>query len=335
MADPLVAPLPPLEKPAVGRVPAVLGLVVLAAILVFLPTMLSSYELSIATQILIFSLLAMSIDVLAGFAGRTSLGHGALFGVSTYVAIYWTANLDGSIWAGLALGIGAAVLLSAVFALLAIRTSGVYFLLLTLALGMIVWGVCLRWTSVTGGENGLRGIGRPALIADGMRFYYLVLIVAVALSLVIWRFVHSPFGLTLRGIRDSESRMRSLGYNVPLHLFIAFVASGLFAGIAGALYAMFNDFVSPSSVQLSLSVSGLLMAITGGIGTLFGSFVGATAIILLESVVSAYTARWSSVLGLTFIFIMIFAPEGVLGRIRLLLARRARRPSTTGVHHGS
>ncbi|HEY0570660.1 MAG TPA: branched-chain amino acid ABC transporter permease, partial [Enterovirga sp.] len=143
-------------------------------------------------------------------------------------------------------------------------------------------------------------------------------------TFAIWRFVHSPFGLTLRGIRDSESRMRSLGYNVPLHLFLAFVISGFFAGIAGALYAVFNDFVSPSTVQLSQSVAGLLMAITGGIGTLLGAFVGATAIILLENVVSIFTARWQTVLGLTFVLIMIFAPEGVVGRSRMLLAKRRR-----------
>ncbi|MGA7807011.1 branched-chain amino acid ABC transporter permease [Bradyrhizobium sp.] len=300
-----------------------LGLLALAG----LPLLLSNYQLSIATEVLIFSVLAMSIDVLAGFAGRTSLGHGAIFGVSAYVAIYWSATLGGNVWLGLALGILAATVLAAVFAALAIRTSGVYFLLLTLALGMIVWGVCLRWTDVTGGENGLRGLGRPAFIAGHVGFYYAVLMVVAPLSFVIWRFVHSPFGLTLRGIRDSESRMRSLGYNVPLHLFIAFVASGFFAGIAGALYALFNDFVSPSTVQLSQSVSGLLMAITGGIGTILGSLVGAAAIIILENVVSAFTARWPTVLGLTFIVIMIFAPEGVVGRARILYQRRRSRSS--------
>jgi branched-chain amino acid transport system permease protein len=266
--------------------------------------------------------------MLAGYAGRTSLGHGAIFGASTYVVIYWTAVLGGGIWTGMTLGILCATLLAALFALLAIRTSGVYFLLLTLALGMIVWGLCLRWTSVTGGENGLRGIGRPAFIADHVSFYYAVLLVVAALTVVMWRFVHSPFGLTLRGIRDSESRMRSLGYNVPLHLFLAFVASGFFAGIAGALYALFNNFVSPSTVQLSQSVAGLLMAITGGIGTLLGSFVGATLIISMENAVSAFTARWPTVLGVTFVLIMIFAPEGVVGRAQILLARRRKRQSS-------
>lgn len=315
-----LAPPRPVAGASSGRVLAWIAGV--AVLLLALPLVLPAYQISIAAQILIFAVLAMSIDVLAGFAGRTPLGHGAIFGLSTYVVLYWTSVLGGSLPVGIGLGIAAATVLAAIFAALAIRTSGVYFLLLTLALGMIVWGVCLRWTSVTGGENGLRGGGRPAILAGHVPFYYAVLVVVAPVTLAIWRFVHSPFGLTLRGIRDSESRMRSLGYNVPLHMFLAFTASGFFAGIAGALYAVFNDFVSPSTVQLSQSVAGLLMAITGGIGTLLGSFVGATAIILLENLVSNVTARWPTVLGLTFILIMIFAPEGIVGRARILLARR-------------
>ena len=172
-------------------------------------------------------------------------------------------------------------------------------------------------------SNGLRGAGRPDIIASQVRFYYIVLVAAALSALAMWRFVRSPFGLSLCGIRDSESRMRSLGYDVPLHLFLAFTISGLFAGIAGALYALFNSFVSPSTVQLTQSVAGLLMAITGGIGTLFGAFIGAGLIITLENVVSAYTARWPTVLGLTFVLVMIVAPEGVVGRVRALMSRRA------------
>jgi branched-chain amino acid transport system permease protein len=282
------------------------------------PLFLTPYQLSIATEVLIFSVLAMSIDILAGYTGRTPLCHGAIFGVSTYVTIYWTSTLGGSLLVGLALGVLAATCVAMVFALLAIRTSGAYFLLLTLALGMIVWGVCLRWTSVTGGENGLRGAPRPEAIGDHQTFYYLVFAVVIAVTALMWRFVRSPFGLTLRGIRDSESRMRALGYNVPLHLFIAFTVSGFFAGVAGALYALYNSFVSPSTVALSQSVEGLLMAIIGGVGTLFGAFIGALAIIGLENLVSQFTERWQSVLGLMFILTMIFAPEGVLGRLQAL-----------------
>jgi len=287
-----------------------------------LPLGLTTYQLSVATQILIFALLAMAIDILAGFAGRTSLGHGAIFGVATYVVVYAVAHLGLSPYVAFVLGVIAAGAIAALFALLAIRTSGVYFLLLTLALGMIVWGICLRWTRVTGGENGLRGEVRPAILVDHAAFYWAVLAVTALLAWLMWRFVRSPFGLTLQGIRDSESRMRSLGYDVSLHLFIGFTVSGLFAGIAGALYAFFNNFVSPSTVALTQSVSGLLMTIVGGVGTLFGGFVGAVTVITVENLVSAYTERWQTVLGLAFILIMIFAPEGIVGTARRLLARR-------------
>ena len=274
--------------------------VIVAALL---PFGLSNYQVGLATEVLIFGILAMSIDILAGFAGRTSLGHGAIFGVSTYVVIYLVANGTSPVLA-LAAAILAATLVAAVFALLAVRTSGVYFLLLTLALGMIVWGICLRWTQVTGGENGLRGDIRPVALYDHRHFYWVVLAATAVLAFAIWRFVRSPFGLTLRGIRDSESRMRSLGYNVPLHLFIGFTVSGFFAGVAGGIYAFFNNFVSPSTVALTQSVEGLLMTIVGGVGTLFGAFVGAAAIITLENIVSSSTERWQTVLGLTFIALM-------------------------------
>ncbi|HWW48677.1 MAG TPA: branched-chain amino acid ABC transporter permease [Xanthobacteraceae bacterium] len=300
-----------------------LPFIVLASAFGVLPFILSSYQMTIANEILIYALLAMSIDVLAGYAGRTSLGHGAIFGASTYVVIYWTAVAGGSPWVACLLGVLTATLLAALFAAFAVRVSGVYFLLLTLALGMIVWGVCLRWTSVSGGENGIRGAGRPDVIADPTTFYYTTLAIVLVMTFAIWRFVRSPFGLTLRGIRDSESRMRSLGYGTTVHMFFAFTITGFFAGVAGALYALFNNFVSPSTVQLSQSVEGLLMTIIGGVGTLFGAFIGSAAIILLENLVSQYTARWQMVLGFMFIGTMIFAPEGILGAIRRITRKKA------------
>ena len=295
--------------------------IVLAA-LALLPLAITGYHTSIATQILIYAALAMSIDILAGYTGRTPLGHGAIFGVATYVVLYYVTAANGSLAAGIVLGILAATATAVVFGALAIRTSGVYFLLLTLALGMIVWGVSLRWTSVTGGENGIRGNIKPEWLANHVNLYYLTLAVTSLMALAMWRFVNSPFGLTLKGIRESESRMRALGYNVPLHVFIGFVVSGFFAGLAGILYAFYNSFVSPSTVELKQSVSGLLMAIVGGVGTLFGSLIGSIVIISLENMVSLYTERWSMVLGFMFIFTMIFAPEGLVGKARQILARR-------------
>jgi branched-chain amino acid transport system permease protein len=303
---------------SVGKFAAMTVVVVGLAIL---PLLLSSYQLALVTQILIFAMLAMSVDVLAGYAGRTPLCHGAIFGASTYVVIYASNEHGLPLLPALLLGVLAATALAAVFALLAVRTAGVYFLLLTLALGLVIWGVCLRWTHVTGGENGLRGHLRDGIFADIHLLYFVVLAVSLLTYWAMHRFVSSPFGLTLRGIKDSESRMASLGYNVPLHVFVAFTVSGFFAGIAGALYAIFNNFVSPSTIALAQSVQGLLMAIVGGVGTLLGSYVGATVIILLEQLVSAYTERWLMVLGAVFVLIMIFAPEGIVGKARALAKR--------------
>ena len=298
--------------------PRTLWSALVIALLAALPLLLSGYQTSLATLTLIYALLAMSIDILAGYSGRTPLCHGAIFGVATYVVMYFVTTVGGSPWVGMLLGILVAVGVSLVFAVLAVRTTGVYFLLLTLALGMVVWGICQRWTSVTGGENGLRGAVRPAWLLDPMHFYYFVLAVGLLATLVMWRFVNSPFGLTLRGIRESESRMKSLGYHTTLHLIAGFMFSGLMAGVSGVLYALFNSFVSPSTVALAQSVKGLLMAIIGGVGTLFGGVVGAAVIIGLENIVSSYTERWSMVLGLLFVLTMIFAPEGIVGKLRSL-----------------
>jgi len=297
------------------------ALAILAA-LALLPLIISGYQTTLVTQMLIFAGLAMSIDILAGYAGRTSLGHGAIFGMATYVVLYYVTVAGGSLWVGILLAIFASTATAVVFGLLAIRTSGVYFLLLTLALGMIVWGASLRWTSVTGGENGIRGTIRPDWLSTHAALYYFILAVTAVMALAMWRFVNSPFGLTLKGIRESESRMRALGYNVPLHVFIGFVVSGFFAGVSGVLYAFFNSFVSPSTVELKQSVAGLLMAIVGGVGTLFGSIIGSAVIISLENVVSLYTERWPMVLGLMFVITMIFAPEGLVGKAQQMLARR-------------
>ena len=294
-------------------------------VLALVPLLMPGYFTSLATLMLIYALLAMSVDLLAGYAGRTSLCHGAIFGTSTYVVMYMVTTTGGNPWLAVPAGLLAALAVSAVFGALAVRTSGVYFLLLTLALGMIVWGVCQRWTSVTGGENGLRGNARPALLADPNVFYYFVLAVGVAATYLMWRLVRSPFGLSLKGIRESESRMRSLGYNSTLHLFLAFLISGALAGLAGVLYAWFNSFVSPSTVALAQSVKGLLMVIVGGVGTLFGGIVGSALIIILENVASSFTERWSMMLGALFVLTMIFAPEGIVGKLRSFLARRASR----------
>lgn len=300
-------------------------LVIAAALMLAVPFILNDYPQTLVTEILIFGLFAVSIDILAGFSGRVSLGHGAIFGLSSYIVAYHVASMGGDPWVGALLGVLGATLLAALFGLLAVRTAGVYFLLLTLALGMVVWGVAYRWTSVTGAENGILGVSRPELIATADAFYYFVLgTVAISMYLV-FRFARSPFGMALMGIKESSSRMRTLGYNVPLMLAIGFTVSGFFAGIAGVLGVFLNNFISPTSLDVAHSTLGLLMAILGGIGTLWGGFVGAAVIILLKNFVSFYTERWVSILGLMFVLTMLFAPEGLVGKARQLSRRWSKR----------
>lgn len=298
----------------------VLGAGVFAA-LVSAPFWLNSYPQTLLTEILIFGLFAASIDLLAGIAGRTSLGHGAIFGSAAYVVAWCQTSAGVDPWIAAIVGVLAATALALVFGLLAVRTEGVYFLLLTLALGMVVWGVAYRWVSVTGAESGIRGIARPPGLADNARFYWFVLGVTGVTFLALRGLVNSQFGLALRGIKQSSTRMRTLGYNVPLTLALAFTASGCVAGIAGVLGVYLNSFVSPTSVALAQSTKGLLMAILGGVGTLWGGFIGAGVMIALENLVSFYTERWALVLGGMFVLTMLYAPDGLLGTARKLWSR--------------
>jgi branched-chain amino acid transport system permease protein len=291
----------------------------LAVVLGFaLPFGVGGFAIDLATLILIFAIFALSIDLLAGHTGRIPLGHAALFGVSSYVVAYCVVTLDWPLLGAVPLAILAATFTGAIFGWLARKTTGVYFLLLTLAEGMIVFGIAFRWSSVTGAENGLRGIPRPSLVAGQSAFYWVTLAVFLFVLLALWRLLRSPFGATLRGIRESPSRMAMLGYDVPRHVLLAFAASGFFAGIGGALYALYNGFVSPATVSLTRSTEGLLMVIIGGTGKLLGPPVGAALIVLLENYASLWTDRWPMILGALFVIAMLVAREGVLGKLLAL-----------------
>ena len=263
----------------------------------------------------------MSLDVLLGYTGLPSLGHAAYFGVAAYAVGILATDYQRGFLTCLLAGLLLATLFAAVFGLLAIRASGTYFLMITLALGMVVWGLAFRWVSMTKGDNGIAGVPRPDLplpwsLAAPLPFFYF----ALAGTLVAWALlgllVRSPFGLGLMGIRESETRMRALGYNVWLHKYLAFVIAGAFAGLAGVLWAYYNGFVSPVDVQLVTSVETLLMVALGGPGTLAGPALGAAIIVFLKNFVSVYTKRWLLILGAVYIGVILFAPRGVLGALK-------------------
>jgi branched-chain amino acid transport system permease protein len=298
---------------------ALLAAAVIVVLAVVAP-LLAAYPLTLLTQALIVGILAMSLDVLLGYTGMPSLGHAAYFGVGAYAVAIMTTERQVGLVGCLVVGVLLATLTAAVFGLLAIRAAGTYFLMITLALGMVVWGLAFRWVSLTKGDNGIAGVPRPTLgpldMSPPLAFFYLCLAAAAVVWVLLGLLVVSPFGLGLRGIRGSESRMLALGYNVWLHKYAAFVLSGAFAGFAGTLWAYYNGFVSPNDVQLVTSVETLLMVALGGPGTLIGPALGAGVIVFLKNFVSVYTKRWLLILGGVYIGVILFAPTGIVGALR-------------------
>ena len=316
---------------AVRRMPRSSGLATLwsmgVIVLVTLPLILSPYYVGLVVKMMVFALFAMSLDLLLGYAGMPSLGHAAYFGMAAYTTGLLALKAGWTVWLALPAGIAMAALTSIVFGLLALRTRGSYFLMITLALSQVLWGIAFGWRSLTGGDDGLPEVPRPNLslpwsMSDNTPFYYFVLLFFVVGTMVLVRIVASPFGYVLRGIRESETRMLVLGYNVWRYKLVAFVVAAAFAGLAGCLYVYFNRFVSPDYVHVVRSAEVLLMVILGGAGTLIGPAVGATLIVLLENLISTYTERWVTVLGIIYVLVALLAPNGIAGLIASLRRQR-------------
>jgi branched-chain amino acid transport system permease protein len=291
----------------------------------------SSFVVLLATRALAFGILAMSLDILIGFTGLASLGQAAYFGVGAYLTAVLAAKFHFGVgwdfWLVVVFGILAAALLAAFFGLFAIRASGVYFLMITLALGQCVWGLAYRWNSVTGGDNGLVIKARPNFglnLADDVTFFFLVFGFFIVSMILMYVLVRSPFGRSLKGIRERELRMSMLGYNVWLHKYIAFVIAGAFGGLAGVLWAHTNGIVTPEDVVLTTSVDALLMVVLGGAGTLVGGVIGAGIVLLLREYLSTLVPWWQYVLGGVYVLTILYLPTGLMGipkRIRQGLKR--------------
>ena len=312
----------------------VLGIIVF--LLLIAPPFLSSFLLTLLTQALIYAILAMSLDIILGYTGLASLGHAAYFGLGAYSVGILATRYGAGFGTTFPVGVLLAVLIAGIFGLVALRATGVYFLMITLALGMVVWGLAHRWVTMTQGDNGIAAISRPDLglpwsLAFSIPFYYFALAGFLVAFWILRMIVRSPFGQSLVGIRESESRMRTLGYHVWLHKYIGFVIAGGFGGFAGVLWAYYNGFVSPVDVQLATSVEVLLMVALGGRGTLTGPALGAAIIILLKNLVSVYTHRWLLILGAVYILTIVYAPEGILGAVK----RRTNKLKTKAIEvHG-
>jgi branched-chain amino acid transport system permease protein len=319
-------------------------MLVIAALLVALAVVAphaSSFVLLLLTRALALSILAMSVDLLLGFAGLASLGQAAYLGVGAYLtailATRYQFGLGWSFWLVILLAIGLGAATAAVFGLIAIRASGVYFLMITLALGQCVWGLAYRWNSLTGGDNGINLPGRPEFgirLGDDLTYFYLVLGFFVAVLLILYVLVNSPFGRSLEGIREREVRMRILGYNTWLHKYLAFVIAGALGGLSGVLWAHANGIVSPEDVVLTMSVDALLMVVLGGSGTLMGGVIGAIVVLSLREYLSTVVPWWQYVLGGVYVLVILYLPGGLMsipGQIRRWRAARADAGATNGL----
>lgn len=315
---------------ALLRTPIILACALAAALLV--PLGLPDFYIHLLVLMVIFAIFAMSLDILMGYAGLPSLGHAAFFGLGAYAVGIATVKLGLPWWVGTLIGIGLCTFMGLLFGLIALRTHGLYFLLITLAFGQLLWGAANRWGSFTGGYNGLPGIARPfEWLVPTINFYYCALLLLVALSWLMHRLVTSPFGLSLKALSDSESRLEALGFNVWLAKYVAFIITGVIAGVAGAANALYIGFVSPRDLSIAMSAEAILMVILGGAGTLWGALLGAVIIVALRNLLSIYFDDWLIVLGAFFIVAVLYAPNGIVGWFASTLERRRRREEEDAV----
>jgi branched-chain amino acid transport system permease protein len=294
--------------------PLLVAIVLLAAA----PTLgMSTFTQSLAIEMLTFSILALSLDILLGYTGLVSLGHAAFFAISGYavaiISVRWTADLAVTF----PLGIAIAAALALPVGWLSIRLSGFYFLMITFALAQMVFTAAFRWKRLTGGSDGIlvpgpQLFGQPVLQSRAALYYFTLAVFAVACALMYW-IIRSQFGRALVGIRENTRRMRALGYNVRRYKLVAFVIAALFGGVAGVLNAQLNLFVAPEAAHWSQSALVLVMVLIGGSGYFLGPIIGAIIVLGLQHWLSSYTEYWGLVLGLLFIVLITGAREGIVG----------------------
>jgi branched-chain amino acid transport system permease protein len=299
--------------------------IVIALFLTAAPPFIGLTYVSLLTKFIIFALLAMSLDIIFGYTGLWSFGHAALFGVGAYTTgiliIHYGIT---SFWLSAPAGILMATLVAAIFGVIALRVSGLYFLIVTLALGQLIYGIVMEWGPMTGGYDGLWNVPPPdiGITFTSLSYYYFTLVIVAICAFVLYLITKSPFGHSLQGIRESETRMRCLGYNTWLYKFIAFIIGGLFAGVAGVLYVHFNGAVCPANVGLASSGIVMLMLIIGGSGRLWGAVIGSVVFLSLEYFVSLFTpARWPLIMGASFIGVAMLLRGGLWPHINRLWGR--------------
>jgi branched-chain amino acid transport system permease protein len=294
-----------------GRIWWIVALVVLCLV----PLVLPRFYVYLLSIILLYGLLAMSNNFPLGFGGIYQLHHAVFYGIGAYGTALVITKSGLSPWLAFLIGPLVAAALSLIMGIICIRLSKLYFGMLQISLGSLVWAIVYRWYSFTGGDDGIHGVSVPDIISSYQGAYYFTLVITGVCLYIMYRILKSPYGSALQGIRDNPVRSAMIGVNVKRHQLLALIIAGFFAGVAGTLFVVVDNTVFPDMMFWTLSMEVVIMCLLGGWLTFLGPMLGAAMIVLIRTFVSTYTVYWALVLGIIFMLVIFFLPNGVLGWI--------------------
>lgn len=301
----------------------------LAIAFIIFPLILPVYQVGLLVQFFILAIFVMSYNFILGYGGLLSFAHAGFFGVGAYSVGLLGVNMGiDSLWLGVGTGLATSLLLAVVFGFFALRAQGIYFLMLTLAFGQILWALATKWRDLTGGSDGLPGIPTPDLGIISINwndtaFYYFVFIIFAISFILLMLIIKSQFGRTIIGIRENEPRVISLGYNTWLYKYVTFIIAALFASMAGSLNSYYLSLASPDDTHWRLTAIAITAVIIGGRGTLIGPLVGTAIYMFLSYFISGLTLRWPLFLGGAFILIVMYAPDGIVGLLKNIFRKKS------------
>ncbi len=287
--------------------------VVLLAVLFFLPVIIPKFYTYILTVIFVTSLLAMSLNLVVGHGGLFQFHHAAFYGVGAYTFALFLTKTSLPTWVAFIAGPLFAAVVGLLIGWFCVRLSKLYFGMLQISLGSLIWAIAFRWYSLTGGDDGIHGIPMPSFLSSMNSAYYFILILLVICLIVLYLILKSPFGVTLRALRDNPERCEAVGVNVRRHQLLAIVIATFFAGVAGVLFVVLEQTVFPDLLFWVLSLEVFIMCLLGGWFTFAGPILGAAIMVSLRTFVGIYTEYWTLILGVILILLIFFLPEGVMG----------------------
>ncbi|MBN9087879.1 MAG: branched-chain amino acid ABC transporter permease [Reyranella sp.] len=302
---------------------------IVVLLLALLPLSGSRYAVDLATEVLIYALFALSLNVVIGFTGNISFGHAAYFAIGGYACAILLTTYDWPLAVSLPAAVVLAGLVAAAVGYFCVRLTQIYFAMLTLAFAMLVWGVAFKWKEVTGGDDGFTGIKLPAMLAHHVGYFYFTLAVVAAGVAALWVICHSAFGLTLVAVRENAVRAGFIGVDTRRMRWAAFTVAGTFGGLAGALFGMYHRGMYIENAFWTESANVLIMVLLGGIYSFVGPIFGAAALHLLQTFTNQYTPYWPTVLGLILLVIVLVLPDGLIGLAARFKAHRGARRGRT------